>query len=120
MILYCHSTTIILLTFSGESQTKLWTPFDMKEKEDIDIPIFDFATIANATDNFSIDNKLGEGGFGPVYKVNKIMLISHISSLKPSSLDNIPNDDHQGTLANGQDMAVKRLCNNTGQGPEEF
>jgi hypothetical protein len=32
---------------------------------------FDMATIANATYNFSNNNKLGEGGFGPVYKVNK-------------------------------------------------
>jgi len=30
---------------------------------------FDFRTIRVATDNFSIDNKLGEGGFGSVYKV---------------------------------------------------
>lgn len=38
--------------------------------DDMDLPLFDLATIVNATDNFSIDNKLGEGGFGPVYKVN--------------------------------------------------
>jgi len=25
--------------------------------------------MAIATDNFSVTNKLGEGGFGPVYKV---------------------------------------------------
>lgn len=30
---------------------------------------FDFATVQAATDNFSADNKLGEGGFGEVYKV---------------------------------------------------
>ena len=30
---------------------------------------FDFASIAKATDNFSSYNKLGEGRFGPVYKV---------------------------------------------------
>jgi hypothetical protein len=40
-------------------------------KEDMELPIFDIATIANATDNFSNNNKLGEGGFGPVYKVKK-------------------------------------------------
>jgi len=31
--------------------------------------IFDFFAITNATNNFSDTNKLGEGGFGPVYKV---------------------------------------------------
>jgi hypothetical protein len=31
---------------------------------------FNFATIEAATNNFSNDNKLGEGGFGAVYKVN--------------------------------------------------
>jgi hypothetical protein len=36
----------------------------------MELPIFDLATIANATHNFSNNNKLGEGGFGPVYKVN--------------------------------------------------
>ncbi|CAK7327487.1 unnamed protein product, partial [Dovyalis caffra] len=48
----------------------------MKEKDytidskdnDLELPVFDFATIAISTSNFSSDNKLGEGGFGPVYK----------------------------------------------------
>jgi hypothetical protein len=31
---------------------------------------FNFATIEAATNNFSNDNKLGEGGFGAVYKIN--------------------------------------------------
>ena len=30
---------------------------------------FDLSTIEAATNNFSDENKLGEGGFGPVYKV---------------------------------------------------
>ena len=30
---------------------------------------YSFSTIKVATDNFSRENKLGEGGFGPVYKV---------------------------------------------------
>ena len=37
--------------------------------DEFKLPIFDLGTIAAATDGFSINNKLGEGGFGPVYKV---------------------------------------------------
>lgn len=33
--------------------------------------IFDLPTLQEATENFSEENKLGEGGFGTVYKVNK-------------------------------------------------
>ncbi|XP_040988430.1 G-type lectin S-receptor-like serine/threonine-protein kinase At4g27290 isoform X1 [Juglans microcarpa x Juglans regia] len=62
-------------------------------KEDMELPIIDLTTIANATNNFSTNNKLGEGGFGPVYKV---------------------------TLPEGQVIAVKRLSMNSGQGHKEF
>ncbi|XP_059441315.1 G-type lectin S-receptor-like serine/threonine-protein kinase At4g27290 isoform X2 [Corylus avellana] len=62
-------------------------------KEDMELPIFDLAAIVNATDNFSNNKKLGEGGFGPVYK---------------------------GTLPEGRDIAVKRLSKNSGQGLDEF
>lgn len=41
----------------------------MDESEQTEISIFDLSTISNATDNFSVANKLGEGGFGSVYKV---------------------------------------------------
>jgi hypothetical protein len=30
---------------------------------------FDFEILATATNNFHLSNKLGQGGFGPVYKV---------------------------------------------------
>ncbi|KAI6690439.1 hypothetical protein NL676_027267 [Syzygium grande] len=38
------------------------------QKEDLELPVFDLGTVAIATNNFSEENKLGEGGFGPVYK----------------------------------------------------
>lgn len=34
-----------------------------------EFPLFDFNSILVATENFSIENKLGQGGFGSVYKV---------------------------------------------------
>ncbi|XP_010455557.1 PREDICTED: putative cysteine-rich receptor-like protein kinase 31 [Camelina sativa] len=54
---------------------------------------FDFATIEAATDKFSSNNKLGQGGFGEVYK---------------------------GMLPNETEIAVKRLSRNSGQGTQEF
>lgn len=55
--------------------------------------LFGFDTIRVATDNFSDANKLGRGGFGTVYK---------------------------GVLADGQEIAVKRLSMHSGQGDGEF
>ena len=37
--------------------------------DDLELPLYDYETIAKATKGFSTENKLGEGGFGPVYKV---------------------------------------------------
>ncbi|WOG89925.1 hypothetical protein DCAR_0209166 [Daucus carota subsp. sativus] len=54
---------------------------------------YDFGTIEVATNHFSDRNKLGEGGFGAVYK---------------------------GTLQNGEEIAVKRLSNGSNQGQQEF
>lgn len=34
-----------------------------------DLRVFSLASIEEATDQFSFNNKLGEGGYGPVYKV---------------------------------------------------
>ncbi|PNX82534.1 G-type lectin S-receptor-like serine/threonine-kinase, partial [Trifolium pratense] len=55
--------------------------------------IFDFEKLATATNNFHLSNKLGQGGFGPVYK---------------------------GKLQDGREIAVKRLSRASGQGLEEF
>ncbi|CDP11365.1 unnamed protein product [Coffea canephora] len=54
---------------------------------------YSLTEIQIATNNFSVDNKIGEGGFGRVYK---------------------------GVLGNGQEVAVKRLSRSSVQGAEEF
>ncbi|KAK6934362.1 Bulb-type lectin domain [Dillenia turbinata] len=62
-------------------------------KDDLELPLLDFDDIAEATGYFSISNKLGEGGFGPVYK---------------------------GSFSDGQEIAVKRLSKDSRQGLDEF
>ncbi|KAJ0500903.1 putative non-specific serine/threonine protein kinase [Helianthus annuus] len=37
--------------------------------EDLELPHFGLSALLKATNNFSMNNKLGEGGYGPVYKV---------------------------------------------------
>ncbi|QCD79183.1 interleukin-1 receptor-associated kinase 4 [Vigna unguiculata] len=54
---------------------------------------FELSTIQEATNKFSDDNKIGEGGFGAVYK---------------------------GVFSNGLEIAVKRLKKNSSQGATEF
>lgn len=39
--------------------------------DDLELPQFDFQAIIDATNFFSLANKLGEGGFGTVYRVSK-------------------------------------------------
>ncbi|KAK1418425.1 hypothetical protein QVD17_27569 [Tagetes erecta] len=58
-----------------------------------DQQVISFADIWEATNSFSEENKLGEGGYGPVYK---------------------------GKVSNGQEIAVKRLAHSSKQGIEEF
>ena len=40
--------------------------------ESIDSLLLDISTLRSATDNFAESNRLGEGGFGAVYKVGHI------------------------------------------------
>jgi hypothetical protein len=50
--------------------------FREEDEKGIDIPYFHLERIAVATDGFSNANKIGEGGFGLVYKVISSTLIS--------------------------------------------
>ncbi|PIM97968.1 Serine/threonine protein kinase/TGF-beta stimulated factor [Handroanthus impetiginosus] len=63
------------------------------KREDLELPLFELATIAAAKNNFSVENLIGEGGFGPIYK---------------------------GNLSAEQVIAVKRMSETSTQGSEEF
>ena len=63
-------------TYSDSADSTLTYFEDSLSRRDLDgtrrnsnLPLFDLRTINAATDNFSIANKLGQGGFGLVYKV---------------------------------------------------
>jgi len=43
---------------------------NVKQVKIEDHPLFDFQRISTATNNFESANKIGQGGFGSVYKVN--------------------------------------------------
>lgn len=45
-----------------------------KDAEGIEVPYYNFESLLEATDNFSDANKLGRGGYGPVYKVINLAL----------------------------------------------
>ncbi|CAN6212275.1 unnamed protein product [Urochloa humidicola] len=61
--------------------------------EMVDSMLIDVSTLRAATGDFAESNKLGEGGFGPVYK---------------------------GVLPNGDEIAVKRLSKSSAQGVQEL
>ncbi|XP_037424979.1 putative receptor-like protein kinase At4g00960 [Triticum dicoccoides] len=92
-ILICFCTAIVLekhtYKLRGGSHELVW---DM-EAGLSGFLVFEFHEIQEATSNFSEANKLGEGGFGPVYK---------------------------GHFLNGMEIAVKRLASHSGQGIMEF
>ncbi|GMN64897.1 hypothetical protein TIFTF001_033956 [Ficus carica] len=39
------------------------------QSANLELPLSDLPTIANATNHFSSDNKIGEGGYGPIYRL---------------------------------------------------
>ncbi|XP_061353849.1 cysteine-rich receptor-like protein kinase 10 isoform X3 [Gastrolobium bilobum] len=90
----------ICIYFRARKPTKKYKSKSKEEddEDDDDIEIseslqFNFNTIRDATNDFSDSNKLGQGGFGAVYR---------------------------GSLSDGQEIAVKRLSKDSGQGDLEF
>lgn len=78
-------------SLSYSSEIVLRSEMDKVKIEEL--PLYSFEILANATSDFDPNNKLGMGGFGPVYK---------------------------GKLVNGREIAVKRLSAESGQGCAEF
>ena len=62
---------ILLLSEKMKNKGKIDQNID-GQNEDLELPFYSLATIAIATNKFSSNNKLGEGGFGLVYKVTLI------------------------------------------------
>lgn len=44
------------------------------EERSSEFSLFEFSELLEATDNFAAENRLGQGGFGPVYKVNIVSI----------------------------------------------
>jgi serine/threonine protein kinase len=85
--------------------------------------LYDLSTLRAATDNFSEENKLGEGGFGPVYKVTSSKIPEKNWSLRlvqDFKLMVSDLDVAQGILQGGQEIAVKRLSTTSQQGQVEM
>ncbi|XP_023742281.1 cysteine-rich receptor-like protein kinase 43 [Lactuca sativa] len=76
------------LSSSKESQEEELEAIAAQEQK-----IFSFQTLVSATKNFHPDNKLGQGGYGPVFK---------------------------GKLDDGREIAVKKLSQTSTQGKKEF
>ncbi|CAA2986600.1 receptor kinase At4g00960 [Olea europaea subsp. europaea] len=93
-IVVCLILALCIGIYLKTKKNRTWEKVDLDgEISTIESLQYDFSTIRAATDNFSDANKLGEGGFGIVYK---------------------------GKLPKGNEIAVKRLSHDSGQGDLEF
>ncbi|XP_062186880.1 receptor-like serine/threonine-protein kinase SD1-8 isoform X2 [Phragmites australis] len=92
----CQSTQRLTSFDSGAPPTPVQgrtIEDEHSHSKDLNVTLFDISTIIYSTDNFATSAKLGEGGFGAVYK---------------------------GELEGGQTVAVKRLSKYSTQGLDEF
>ncbi|CAL4997751.1 unnamed protein product [Urochloa decumbens] len=87
---------ILVVKYKRKSKQKMTPPENSDTEDDIsyiELDQFNLSMLAAATNNFAKDNKLGEGGFGEVFK---------------------------GILPDGEVIAVKRLSKHSSQGFHEL
>ncbi|XP_042405403.1 G-type lectin S-receptor-like serine/threonine-protein kinase At1g61400 [Zingiber officinale] len=92
LLLLCVGSFLWLERRSKLVKPDIVDPSTPKETE-LDLPLYRMVSIRAATNEFSRDNIVGMGGFGFIYK---------------------------GKLADGQEVAVKRLSKASEQGTDEF
>nr|GMD96441.1 G-type lectin S-receptor-like serine/threonine-protein kinase At4g27290 [Ipomoea batatas] len=88
ILVLCFTSTLIIILYRRKKKK-----IHLNLKWEEDQTLFEVLTITRATDNFLLENKIGEGGYGPVYK---------------------------GVLDDGKEIAVKRLSKTSKQGLGEF
>ena len=68
-IFISKSNEVVAILIFANANNLLFGCVDANDITTVESLQFDFRTIEAATNKFSTNNKLGEGGFGEVYKV---------------------------------------------------
>nr|GMD08127.1 G-type lectin S-receptor-like serine/threonine-protein kinase At1g67520 [Ipomoea batatas] len=89
IFLVCYSRKSCTCCFIAVSvyTAPIVQPTQQHAGHDEDLPFFDFKCIEMATNYFSEENKLGQGGFGPVYKAWGLWIEGKVSDLIDSTMD---------------------------------
>ncbi|TXG47728.1 hypothetical protein EZV62_027022 [Acer yangbiense] len=107
------TTVIPMRGYYGPLISAISVCHDLK-RLDLQTGTFTFKQLKDATNNFNSANKLGEGGFGSVYKVLcSFDYLSNVSTLNY-------NHSMQGQLLNGTIISMKQLSSKSRQGNREF
>ncbi|CAO2147067.1 unnamed protein product [Urochloa humidicola] len=92
-VLMLSLSVFTFLRFKRRTTKALKNSYSPKKVGRAQFRLFDFPTLQEATEHFSEKNKLGQGGYGTVYK---------------------------GILSDGQEIAVKKLIGRTGPGLDQL
>ncbi|CAL2261951.1 unnamed protein product [Prunus armeniaca] len=118
------SKLLNLLSFAckGQSMTLGKIKLRPSQREDLELPLFDLAAVVCATNNFSNKSKLGEGVISdqPFKDYGYKSYIVRSQTTEYGFWSSYGANGLQGTLKDGQDMAVKRLSKHPRQGLNEL